>query len=62
MVQAKIGIELSRQVLVIPALGGCDTTSAVLGKGKSTVYKLTTSTEARQLIEVLCEKTLKLIR
>jgi len=42
MVQAKIGIKVSRQVLVIHALGGCDTTSALHGKSKSTAYtKLT---------------------
>ena len=56
MVQAKIGVDVSKQVLVIHALGGCDTTSALHGRSKSTVYtKLTSSTEARQSIEVLCE-------
>ena len=37
-VQAKIGDEGCALLLVVHALGGCDTTSAIFGFGKGTIF------------------------
>ena len=37
--QKKLGVIVCQQLLTIHALGGCDTTSALYGVGKATVYK-----------------------
>jgi hypothetical protein len=38
-VQKGIGVNVCKQLLVIHAIGGCDTTSALFGVGKATVYR-----------------------
>jgi hypothetical protein len=37
-VQTKIGVDACDRILVIHALGGCDSTSAIFGHGKGTIY------------------------
>jgi len=37
--QTKLGTAVCQQLLTVHALGGCDTTSALYGVGKATVYK-----------------------
>jgi hypothetical protein len=41
-VQQKLGSYASRHILVAHAFGGCDTTSAIFGQGKGTVFKKVT--------------------
>ena len=42
-VQRAVGRQVSRQLLAIHAIGGCDTTSAVFGIGKETILKRLTA-------------------
>jgi hypothetical protein len=52
--QNSIGGEVCEQLLAIHALGGCDTTSALFGVGKATVYKcIIASRHSRQRIAVM---------
>jgi hypothetical protein len=44
--QQKIGIGACERLLVVHALGGCDSTSAIFGLGKGTIYNKIASDEA----------------
>jgi hypothetical protein len=45
-VQAKIGPRACSSILVVHALGGCDTTSSVYGHGKGTIFKVINDRES----------------
>ena len=53
-VQAKLGKDKCKKILVLHALGGSDTTSAVFGHGKGTIFsKLSSSPKLTESIDIL---------
>ena len=55
-VQKKLGENACRHILTIHAFGGCDTTSAIFGLGKGTVYqRLTKNANLLPFLEVMLE-------
>jgi len=54
LLQEKLGFEMCRQILTLHALGGCDTTSAIFGFGKGTVFsKLSNNVAVRHMVDIL---------
>jgi len=60
-VQQSIGKQACKQLLVVHAIGGCDTTSAIFGIGKGTVFhRLCRGTQYVRLTGVLQDRNSKL--
>ena len=54
LLQKEIGYDLCRQILTLHALGGCDTTSAIFGFGKGTVFsKVGNNGAVRRNVDIL---------
>jgi hypothetical protein len=52
--KVNFGVAVCEQILAIHALGGCDTTSALYGKGKAAIFKKLTANEcSRHLTDII---------
>ena len=61
--QTKLGYDVCQQLLVLHAVGGCDTTSSIFGVGKGTILtKLGSNTCMRSNIDVMQDYTNKFAR
>lgn len=52
-IQVEIGNSLSQQLLVVHAISGCDTTSALFGFGKGRILKVLSSNKASQKLSTI---------